>query len=184
MYLQKIVLTSSATALILSAALTFCTAAPKTASNMKLTSSAFADSAVIPVEYTCDCSNMSPPLHWSGVPQKAKSLALIADDPDAPSGTWVHWVWYNIPPTDTGCKENIPPDFTLENGSCQGITDFKKTGYGGPCPPKGIHRYFFTLYALDIKLPADSAMTKKRLLTKMNSHILEKAVLMGIYHRQ
>jgi hypothetical protein len=150
---------------------------------LTITSSAFEEGAMIPKQYTCDGADMSPPLSWSGVPEGTKSLALIADDPDAPMGTWVHWVLYNLPPDSTGLPENVPPEETLANGARQGLNDFKKFGYGGPCPPGGTHRYFFKLYALDTMLDLSGRVTKQELLKAMEGHILAKGQLMGKYQR-
>ena len=150
---------------------------------MEIKSSAFENNKMIPKQYTCDGKNISPQLLWSDVPEGTKSIALISDDPDAPMGTWVHWVIYNIPGDVNELAENISPDKTLSNGAKQGTNDFKKIGYGGPCPPSGTHRYFFKLYALDTKLNLDSGATKKQLLQAMEGHILAQAELMGKYKR-
>ena len=151
---------------------------------MKLTSTAFEEGGMIPAEYTCDGQNISPPLAWSGVPDGAKTLALIADDPDAPRGTWVHWIVYQIPPTEKGLPENVPARATLDNGARQGTNDFKKTAYGGPCPPSGTHRYFFKLYALDADLNLPPGATKDQLLKATEGHVLAEGQLMGRYKRQ
>ena len=148
-----------------------------------ITSSAFSEGQAIPTRYTCDGPDVSPDLAWSGVPAAAASLALICDDPDAPMGTWVHWVMFNIPADAKGLTTETPPDAALENGACHGINDFRKLGYGGPCPPGGTHRYFFKLYALDIRLELDSGITKDRLLEAMEGHILAEGQLMGTYSR-
>ena len=137
----------------------------------------------IPPEFTCDGLDVSPPLEWSGVPANAKSLVLIVDDPDAPMGTWVHWVLFNIPASAAGLPAEIPADAALENGARHGTNDFGKLGYGGPCPPGGTHRYFFKLYALDIEIDLDSGITKSQLLEAMEGHILAEGQLMGIYKR-
>lgn len=151
--------------------------------SIKLTSSAFQEGGMIPSQFTCDGANISPPLEWSGVPQEAKSLALIADDPDAPMGTWVHWVLFNIPPNKTQLPEDVKSDKVLPNGAKHGINDFKKYGYGGPCPPSGTHRYFFKLYALDIQLDLEPGITKVQLEKAMKGHILAQGQLMGRYRR-
>ena len=109
----------------------------------------FHEGGSIPARYTCDGEDVSPPLEWSGVPEGAKSLALTCDDPDAPSGLWVHWVVFDLPPSVTGLAEGVPPNPEISGGGRQGKNDFRKIGYGGPCPPSGTHRYVFTLYALD-----------------------------------
>lgn len=150
---------------------------------MQLTSSAFKEGGSIPVQYTCDGKNISPPLKWSNVPQGTKSLALICDDPDAPHGTFVHWVLYSIPPAVTELKENVPPDSQLSNGAKHGMPGFNRLGYGGPCPPSGKHRYFFKLYALDFVPALSPGATKEALLKVMDGHILEMAQLMGTYQR-
>ena len=118
---------------------------------LNITSTAFNEGAAIPRKYTCNAENVSPPLAWSGVPAGAKSLALIADDPDAPGGTWTHWVLFNLPATSTGLLEGIKPQDSPE-GATQATTSFRKVGYGGPCPPSGTHRYYFRLYALGTPL--------------------------------
>ncbi len=150
---------------------------------LEISSSAFAEGEMIPTRYTCDGPDVSPDLSWSGVPETAKSLALICDDPDAPMGTWVHWVLFNMPASADGLPAGIPPDATLENGARHGTNDFRRLGYGGPCPPGGTHRYFFKLYALDSALDLESGITKARLLEAMKGHILAEAHLMGKYKR-
>ncbi|MCX7722324.1 MAG: YbhB/YbcL family Raf kinase inhibitor-like protein, partial [Verrucomicrobiae bacterium] len=120
---------------------------------IQVTSPAFQDGKPIPSKYTCDGEDVSPPLNWTNVPPEAKSLVLISDDPDAPVGTWVHWVLYDLPPTTAGLSEGVPKSSELPNGAKQGINDFRRIGYGGPCPPPGKpHRYYFKLYALDTVL--------------------------------
>lgn len=144
---------------------------------------AFTEGGMIPRQYTCDGEDMSPPLSWSGIPEGTKSIAIIADDPDAPGGMWVHWVVYNLPPDLKGLPENVPAQKTLANGGIQGMTDFRRIGYGGPCPPSGTHRYFFKVYALDAVLDLDPGAIKKRLLNAMEGHILAEGELMGKYRR-
>ena len=153
------------------------------AMELKIKSSAFNEGNMIPKKYTCDGTNVSPPLAWEGAPANAKSLALISDDPDAPVGTWVHWVIYNIPPTIKELPENIPPYKIIENGAQQGTNDFRMIGYGGPCPPRGIHRYYFKLYALDSMLDSQPGLTKAQLVKAMEGHILAQGQLMGRYQR-
>jgi hypothetical protein len=153
---------------------------------MHLESSAFSDGGTIPSQYTCEGEDTSPPLAWSEVPRNAKTLALIVDDPDAPDPAapqrvWVHWVLYNIPVSTTGLAENIT---TLPIGTQEGINDWKRTGYGGPCPPIGRHRYFFKLYALDTRLDLHNPPTKAQLEKAMHGHILAQASFMGTYHRR
>jgi len=150
---------------------------------MEITSSAFGSGEMIPAKYTCDGADFSPPLEWSGSPAGTKSLALVCDDPDAPMGTWVHWVIYDIPPSATMLAEGITREKDLPGGGTQGINDFRRIGYGGPCPPGGTHRYFFKLYALDTALGLKPGITKDQLLKAMRGHILVEAQLMGTYKR-
>lgn len=153
--------------------------------SIQVTSTAFAEGQPIPAKYTCDGLNMSPPLEWSGAPSNTQSLALIADDPDAPVGTWVHWVIYDLPSGTTELAENTPQTQQLPNGAKQGVNDFRRPGYGGPCPPSGKpHRYYFKLYALDTKLDLKPDSTKKELLKAMDGHILAEGRLMGTYQRK
>jgi Raf kinase inhibitor-like YbhB/YbcL family protein len=153
--------------------------------NMQLSSTAFTEGAPIPAMYTCDATNVSPPLKWSGVPAGAKSLALIVDDPDAPSGTWVHWVLYDLPATASELPEDLPKSQYVAGGAKQGLNDFRHLGYGGPCPPHGKpHRYFFKLYALDALLDLKPGATKQDLERAMEKHILAQAQLMGTYQRK
>ena len=152
---------------------------------MKITSSAFAHNSAIPAKYTCDGRDVSPELIWSDVPANARSLVLIVDDPDAPDPaapkmTWVHWVLYNLPPTATGLKEGVKPS-ELPAGTREGLNDWKRTGYGGPCPPAGRHRYFHKLYALDTNLPDLGKATKSNVEQAMKKHVLAEAVLIGTY---
>ncbi|MBI3292291.1 MAG: YbhB/YbcL family Raf kinase inhibitor-like protein [Elusimicrobia bacterium] len=151
---------------------------------MELKSSAFEAGGAIPAKYTCEGPDVSPPLSWSDVPTGTKTLALIMDDPDAPMGTWVHWVAWDIPATARSLDEDIPKRDTLANGMKQGTTDFRRIGYGGPCPPSGTHRYFFKLYALDTTLNLPNSTTKKDLERAMQGHILKQAELMGTYRRK
>lgn len=151
---------------------------------MRISSSAFDEGGMIPAKYTCDGADVSPPLGWSGIPEGTRSLALISDDPDAPVGTWVHWVVFNLPPHSTGLPEGVSGDKTLAEGSQQGTNDFKRIGYGGPCPPGGTHRYFFKLYALERKLELAPGATTAQLLTAMEGHILAEVHLMGKYLRR
>lgn len=150
---------------------------------IEVTSSAFKQGEMIPSKYTCDGDDMSPPISWSGIPPQAKSIALISDDPDAPMGTWVHWVLFNIPPDMAGLPEDLPPEKVLDNGSVHGINDSRQFGYGGPCPPGGVHRYFFKVYALDKKVSLGPGATKKDLEREMAGHILGEGQLMGRYKR-
>ena len=153
--------------------------------NIQITSTAFADGQPIPVKYTCSGSNVSPPLQWGSAPAGTKSFALIAEDPDAPVGTWVHWVLYDLPPGMMSLAENLPPSPELPDGSKQGVNDFRQPGYGGPCPPPGKpHRYFFKIYALDTTLHLKSGATKQELLKAMDGHVLAQGQLIGTYQRQ
>ena len=150
---------------------------------LALTSTAFKEGEIIPKKYTCDGPDISPPLEWESVPANTRSLALIAEDPDAPMGTWIHWVIYDIPPNVSELAENIPPEKTLPDGAVQGKNDFRNIGYGGPCPPSGTHRYFFRLYALDTKLNLPPGSTKFDLVKAMRGRIVGEAQLMGKYSR-
>lgn len=150
----------------------------KIKNSMKIISSAFNNSENIPSKYTCNGSNINPPLSFSDIPTNTKSLVLIVDDPDAPMGTWIHWIVYNILPTTIGIEEN-----SLPQNSLQGPTSFGKPGYGGPCPPSGIHHYHFKLYALNEVL-TDRNLDKSSLEQKMQDHILAQAELIGLYSRQ
>jgi Raf kinase inhibitor-like YbhB/YbcL family protein len=156
---------------------------PATKVEMKLTSTAFKEGEAIPRPYTCDGVNVSPPLEWSGVPKSAKTLAIIADDPDAPAGTWVHWVLYNLPAENIGLVENLPASENVRAGGFQGKNDFGNIGYGGPCPPSGTHRYFFKIYAVDSELPLKGSATKAELEKALEGHIVAQAQLMGMYGR-
>lgn len=155
-----------------------------TAMSFQLSSTAFEAGGTIPKKYTCDGPDLSPPLAWTDPPAGTQSFALICDDPDAPAGTWVHWVIYDLPPTARSLPEGVPANETLENGARQGRNDFRRIGYGGPCPPRGpAHRYFFKLYALDTKLNLKSGATKMELERAMKGHILAQAEWMGRYGR-
>lgn len=155
---------------------------------LTLTSASFQDGGAIPVRHTCEGDDLSPPLAWSGVPGNAQSLALLVDDPDAPDPksptmTWVHWILYNLPPqlhqlADGIAAENLPA------GTLQGLNDWRRTGYGGPCPPIGRHRYFHKLFALDTRLPDLASPTKATLQAAMHGHVLAQAELMGWYQRR
>ncbi len=152
---------------------------------MTLNSSAFQQNGHIPLKYTCEGENVSPPLAWEGVPSGAKSLVLIIDDPDAPDPkapkmVWVHWVVYNIPPDIKSLPENAR---RLPHGAIAGLNDFKKTEYGGPCPPSGLHRYFHKLYALDITLDLKGPATKSQVERAIQGHVLTNAELVGTYQK-
>jgi len=151
---------------------------------MKLTSTAFSEGGMITAQYTCNGPDVSPPLNWEDVPEETKSMALIADDPDAPVGTWVHWVLYNLPTDSRELQEDLPKTKVLPNGAMQGTNDFRKIGYNGPCPPGGTHRYFFKLYALDELVDLNPGARKKDLLDAMKGHILAECQLMGKFSRR
>ena len=153
--------------------------------NFHITSTAFSEGQPIPRKFTCQGSDVSPPLKWTGAPSNARSFALVADDPDAPVGTWVHWVLYNLPAASTDLAENTQKLAALPGGARQGVNDFHQPGYGVPCPPPGKpHRYFFKLYALDTLLDLKPGATKKDVERAMENHILGQAQLMGTYQRK
>ena len=152
---------------------------------MQLTSTSFDEGAPIPAKHTCEDKNVSPPLKWNGVPAEAKSQVLIADDPDAPVGTWVHWVVYDLPASTKELPEDVAKGQYLSGGAKQGLNDFKTLGYGGPCPPPGKpHRYFFKLYALDKQLDLKPGATKRTVEQAMENHIIAHCELMGTYERK
>lgn len=151
---------------------------------LTVTSPAFKEGGMIPAAYTADGADVSPPLQFDGVPTNAKSIALICDDPDAPRGTWVHWVLFNWPTDQKSIPENVPRQQTLTNGAKQGTNDFGNTGYGGPAPPSGTHRYFFKVYALDKALDLKPGARKADLLAAINGHILAQGQIMGRYSRK
>ncbi len=143
---------------------------------LRITSSAFVHKGLIPAKYTCDSDDVNPPLKIDGIPERAQSLVLIVDDPDAPMGTWDHWVVWNIPPA-RNIEENSVP-------GTEGLNDFGKHSYGGPCPPSGTHRYFFKIYALDTKLSLNPNSRKKDVERAMEGHILAKGEILGLYARR
>jgi Raf kinase inhibitor-like YbhB/YbcL family protein len=149
-----------------------------------LKSTAFAPGAVIPKKHTCEAADVSPALEWSGPPAGTVSLALIMDDPDAPAGTWVHWVLWNLPASAHGFPEAVAKQDQLDDGTRQGRNSFRKIGYNGPCPPPGKpHRYFFRLYALDEKLELAPGASSSDLQEAMKGHVLSQAEYMGTYRR-
>ena len=150
---------------------------------IKVTSPVFSEGGMIPKKYTCDGEEASPPIEWSNIPEGAKSIAVISDDPDAPGGMWVHWVIFNIPPAEKGLPENVTHDKALPNGAIQGINDSREIGYGPPCPPSGTHRYYFKVYALDDVLKPEPGITKNQLLKAMDGRILAEGGIMGRYKR-
>jgi Raf kinase inhibitor-like YbhB/YbcL family protein len=152
---------------------------------VELKAAAFKPGDDIPDRFTCDGSNLSPALSWSAPPDGTQSFTLIMEDPDAPGGTWVHWVLYDLPATEHGLPEGASPAGTLPSGARQGRNSFGKTGYGGPCPPPGpAHRYYFKLYALDTALHLNAAVTRTNIDRSIDGHVLAVAELMGRYRRQ
>jgi Raf kinase inhibitor-like YbhB/YbcL family protein len=154
---------------------------------LKLSSAAFEDGGPMAAKYTCEGQDFAPPLKWSGVPEGTRSLVLIMDDPDAPDPkaprmTYVHWVLYNLPPDSGGLPEGVTSK-TLPAGTLEGLNDWKRTGYGGPCPPIGRHRYFHKLYALDVVLKDLKQPTKAQLLKAMEGHVLARAEIVGTYKK-
>lgn len=152
-----------------------------------LTSTAFTNNGEIPAHYTCQGEDTAPPLAWQGIPAETRSLVLIVDDPDAPDPvsprmTWVHWVLYNLPPDSAGLPEGVKAD-GLPSGTQEGINDWDRGGYGGPCPPLGRHRYFHKLYALDTTLPVMDRPTKADVVTAMAGHVIAEAELVGTYQK-
>ncbi|RMG30338.1 MAG: YbhB/YbcL family Raf kinase inhibitor-like protein [Gammaproteobacteria bacterium] len=153
----------------------------------RVASPAFVQGGRIPARYTCDGADVSPPLQWQGVPRGTRSLALLVEDPDAPDPaaprtTWTHWILYDLPPDSRGLPEAVAPS-ALPPGTRQGRNDWRRTGYGGPCPPIGTHRYFFRLFALDVRLPEAGPLDRRGLLRAIRGHVLGEARLMGRYHR-
>jgi Raf kinase inhibitor-like YbhB/YbcL family protein len=158
------------------------------APSFAIRSPSFADGESVPIRHTCEGADVSPPLEWAGLPAATKSLALVVDDPDAPDPkaprmTWVHWVLYDLPPSAQGLAEGVARD-ALPPGTRQGVNDWKRTGWGGPCPPIGRHRYFFKLYALDAALGDLGSPSKARLEAAMKDHVLAEARMMGTYEKQ
>jgi Raf kinase inhibitor-like YbhB/YbcL family protein len=154
---------------------------------LTLQSRAFDDGHAIPTQYTCEGADVSPPLTWAGVPDQTRSLVLIVDDPDAPDPkapkmTWVHWVLYDLPPDVSGLAAGVPAA-QLPSGTREGVNDWRRTGYRGPCPPVGRHRYFHKLYALDTRLEGLSKPTKTQLEAAMRGHVIAQAVLVGTYQK-
>jgi Raf kinase inhibitor-like YbhB/YbcL family protein len=149
----------------------------------ELTSPAFVHGDPIPVKFSCDGENISPELVWGDPPEGTQSFVLIFDDPDAPGGTWIHWVLYNIPAEARGLAEGITADPILADGSMNGKNSWGTLGYGGPCPPSGTHRYFFKLYAIDIVLDVEPGLKKNQVLSLLSGHILGELTLMGTFSR-
>jgi Raf kinase inhibitor-like YbhB/YbcL family protein len=150
---------------------------------MGVVSPAFTEGSMIPKRYTCDGEDVSPSLQWTGIPEGAKTLSLICDDPDAPMGTWVHWVLFNIPVAMNGLPPGVPSKKILDHGAKHGRNDFGSLGYRGPCPPGGMHRYYFRLYAVDTEINLDSGITAPQLLRAMEGHVVAEGQLMGTYKR-
>jgi Raf kinase inhibitor-like YbhB/YbcL family protein len=149
---------------------------------MTISSAAFADGQAVPDKYTCHGQDISPPLQWSGAPAQTKSIALTVEDPDAPSGTFTHWVIFDMPATTSGLSENVSKTATLPDGSEQGKNSFGNTGYNGPCPPGGkTHHYIFKVYALDAPVTLDSGSSREELLNAINRHVLAQGQLTGTY---
>jgi Raf kinase inhibitor-like YbhB/YbcL family protein len=173
--------------ILVAAGFSILSAAAKQKSTLRMTSTSFQNGLMIPDKYTCKGANVSPEIQWKGAPEKTKCFALVCEDPDAPLQTWVQWVIYNIPVKDNITKsaylllEGFPRDEKLTNGIMQGANDFKKIGYDGPCPPSGIHRYYFELYALDSFLNVSAGISKTQLLRAMKGHILAQTQIMGKY---
>lgn len=152
---------------------------------MTLQSQAFKNGEHIPSKYTCEGEDISPPLSWSGAPTETKSFALIEDDPNAPAAAFTHWIIFNIPASENSLPENIPKKARFPYGAIQGLNDFQRYGYGGPCPPPGrMHRYLFQLYAIDAELNLPSGANKQDALKAIESHTLAKAELTGLYSRR
>ncbi len=161
--------------------------APKKRTGMQFSSDSFQDGGMIPVKYTCQGENLSPELHWKGAPAATKFFAIVCDDPDAPTQTWVHWVIYDIPAKMDNLNnvfqllEAFPKVEKTGPGILQGLNDFTKIGYDGPCPPSGIHRYYFHLYALSAPTGLKAGASKAQLLNAIQGHILSKTQIMGVY---
>lgn len=162
-----------------------CTGGEKVTKGFPLTSTAFKEGGDIPVKYTCDGEDVSPPLSWSALPEGAGSLALIVDDPDAPGGTFTHWVLFNLPADTWALPEGVSKRKVLDSGALQGVNDFGRMGYGGPCPPPGrAHTYRFHLYALDMELDLPAGATKGEVMKALKGHVLADGVLKGKYRRK
>ena len=150
---------------------------------IRINSTVFEEGEPIPTRYTCSGVDISPPLEWDALPQDTKSLALICEDPDAPGGLWTHWIIFNLPADTTHLPEHLMEREMLDNGAKQGLNDFGRVGYGGPCPPGGTHRYFFKIYALDIKLDLPPLIRRNEFLETITGHVLDEGQLMGVYTR-
>lgn len=149
-----------------------------------LSTAAFPNGSEIPARFTCSGADVSPALSWSSTPAGTRSIAVIADDPDAPMGTWTHWVIWNVPPQPANLPEGVPAEKELKSGARQGKNDFGRIGYGGPCPPPGkAHRYFFKIYALDVLLHLEAGSSKAALEQAMSGHVLSQTNWMGTFRR-
>ncbi len=151
--------------------------------SIKIFSSAFSEGGMIPERFTCDGSGVSPHLSWGEQPAGTKSITIICNDPDAPGGNFVHWLLYDIPASTRELPENVPPDGVLSNGAKQGVTDFDSLGYGGPCPPGGVHKYVFKIFALNALLGLPAGASEKQVLKAMKGHVLGEGKLTGKYGR-
>lgn len=150
---------------------------------IQVVSPAFDPQTSIPIKYTCRGRDISPPLEWTDIPGAVKSFALIVDDPDAPMGTWVHWVLFNIPASTRSLPENVPPGPRLDDGSVQGVGSAGENGYQGPCPPSGRHRYYFKIYALDTELNLPPSANKNAVVAAIQGHVLAQGQLMGYFSK-
>ncbi|MCE5215084.1 MAG: YbhB/YbcL family Raf kinase inhibitor-like protein [Methanobacterium sp.] len=150
---------------------------------IKITSTVFDEGGVIPNIYSCNGINISPPLNWNDLPEDTESIALICEDPDAPGGIWTHWIIFNLPADTRNLPEHIMGREELDNGARHGLNDFGSVGYGGPCPPSGTHRYYFKIYALDIKLDLTSLIGRSDFLKGIQGHILDEGQIMGVFTR-
>ncbi len=146
-------------------------------------SSVFDEGQPIPTKYTCSGIDVSPPLEWNSIPDETLSIAIICEDPDAPGGTWSHWVIFNLPADTLSLSEHVMSREIMDNDAIQGLNDFGKVGYGGPCPPSGTHRYYYKIYALDVKLNLPPRTTRETFLKSINGHILDQGQIMGTYRR-
>lgn len=150
---------------------------------IKMKSTVFDEGEPIPTRYTCDGVDISPPLEWDVLPKNTESIALICEDPDAPGGLWTHWIIFNLPAGTRNLKEHVMEREVLDNGAMQGLNDFGRIGYGGPCPPGGTHRYYYKMYAMDIKLDLPPQTRRNELLEAIDGHILDQGQIMGVYTR-
>ncbi|MGO9386869.1 MAG: YbhB/YbcL family Raf kinase inhibitor-like protein [Methanobacterium sp.] len=150
---------------------------------IKIKSKVFEDGEPIPTKYTCSGVDVSPPLEWTSIPEDTESIGIICEDPDAPGGTWSHWIIFNLPADTMSLSEHIMSREIMDNGAIQGLNDFGKVGYAGPCPPKGTHHYYYKIYALDVKLDLPPRTSRKTFLETINGHIIDQGQIMGTYTR-